>query len=65
MIGGGDLASQFVAGGLLDLVRVTVVPVVLGAGLPLFAAPIRQPMKLLGIEPFANGMTELRYEIVR
>jgi len=65
VIGGGDLASQYVAAGLLDLVRVTVVPVVLGAGLPLFAKPLAAPMKLLGTTPFDNGMVELSYEVTR
>lgn len=63
VVGGGDLASQFVAAGLLDLVRVTVVPLVLGDGLPLFAEPV-PPMKLLSSRPFDNGMIELSYEIV-
>lgn len=65
VIGGGDLASQYVEAGLLDLVRVTVVPVVLGAGLPLFARPLMKPMRLLGTTPFANGMVELSYELQR
>ena len=64
VIGGGDLASQYVAAGLLDLVRVTVVPVVLGGGLPLFAEPMPAPMRLLAMTPFENGMVELSYEIV-
>ena len=37
MIGGGDLAQQFADEGLLDELIVTVVPVVLGTGLPTFA----------------------------
>jgi dihydrofolate reductase len=65
VVGGGDLASQYVAAGLLDLVRVTVVPVILGAGLPLFAEPLSKPMRLLGSTPFANGMIELSYEVAR
>ena len=64
VVGGGALASDYVAAGLLDVVRVTVVPTILGAGLPLFAEPV-PPMRLLGTTPFANGMVELRYEIVR
>ena len=64
VVGGGDLASQYVAAGLLELLRVTVVPTVLGAGLPLFAKSV-PPMKLLSTTPFDNGMVELRYEIVR
>jgi dihydrofolate reductase len=64
VVGGGDIASQYVEAGLLDLLRVTVVPTVLGAGLPLFAAPV-PPMKLLAATPFDNGMVELSYEIAR
>ena len=64
VVGGGGLASDYVAAGLLDVVRVTVVPTILGDGLPLFAEPV-PPMRLLGTTPFNNGMVELRYEIVR
>ena len=63
MIGGGDLASQYVDAGLLDVVRVTVVPIVLGEGLPLFARPLPRPLRLLAVTPFANGMAELSYEV--
>ena len=36
IVGGGNVASQFADEGLLDEVLVTVVPVVLGEGKPLF-----------------------------
>jgi dihydrofolate reductase len=65
VMGGGDLASQYAAAGLLDLVRVTVVPTVLGGGLPLFAQPLPKPMRLLATTPFQNGMVELSYEVAR
>jgi len=64
LVGGGDLASQYYEAGLLDHVRLTVVPIILGAGYPLFAKPVA-PMKLLGMTPFDSGMIELDYEIVR
>ncbi len=64
LVGGGDLASQYYDAGLLDHVRLTVVPIILGAGHPLFARPVA-PMKLLGMTPFDSGMIELDYEIVR
>ena len=63
VVGGGELASQYVEAGLLDLVRVTVVPIVLGDGLPLFTEAV-PAMKLLGSRPFDNGMIELEYELV-
>ena len=64
VIGGGDLASQYVDAGLLDVVRVTVVPILLGEGLPLFARPLPRPLRLLAVTPFANGMAELSYEVM-
>ena len=64
IVGGGNVASQFADEGLLDELLVTVVPVVLGSGKPLFDR--RFPggaMQLDGTRVFGNGMVELRYEI--
>jgi dihydrofolate reductase len=64
VIGGGNVASQFADEGLLDEVHVTVVPVVLGDGKPLFDRRLPGgPMRLVGVWPFDSGMVELRYEI--
>jgi dihydrofolate reductase len=62
LVGGGNVATQYVEAGLLDVVQVTIVPVVLGAGLPLFAGPVAA-MKLLELTPYGNGMVELTYEV--
>jgi dihydrofolate reductase len=64
IVGGGGVASQFAEAGLLDEVLVTVVPVVLGEGKPLFDRALsRDPMRLTGTTVFENGMVELRYEL--
>lgn len=65
VVGGGEVASQYVSAGLLDIVEVTVVPITLGSGLPLFARPLREPMRLLAAKPYASGMAGLTYEVVR
>ena len=39
MVGGGDLAAQFAEAGLLDELLVSIAPVTLGAGRPLFPRP--------------------------
>jgi dihydrofolate reductase len=66
VVGGGNVASQFADEGLLDELRVTVVPVVLGEGKPLFDHRLpANPMRLTGVFPRDNGMVELRYEIKR
>ena len=64
VVGGGNVASQYLDADLLDVVRVTIVPVVLGAGLPLFAGPV-PALGLLELTPYGNGMVELSYEIAR
>jgi dihydrofolate reductase len=66
LVGGGSVASQFADEGLLDETHVTVVPVVLGTGKPLFERPLAGgPMQLTGTRTFANGMAELRYRVRR
>ena len=47
VVGGGDLAGQFAEAGLLDEVVVSIAPVTLGAGKPLF--PRRFDLELLDI----------------
>ena len=64
VVGGGNVASQFANAGLLDELLVTVVPVVLGEGKPLFDRRLPSgPMQLCGARPFDSGMVELRYEL--
>jgi dihydrofolate reductase len=66
VVGGGNVASQFADASLLDEVIVTVVPVVLGEGKPLFERRLPGgPMQLAGARCFDSGMVELRYEIKR
>ncbi|WP_122816394.1 dihydrofolate reductase family protein [Nocardioides pantholopis] len=61
VVGGGDLAAQFAEQGLLDEVVVSIAPVTLGAGRPLF--PRRFDLRLLG---HARNRAFLcaRYEVV-
>jgi dihydrofolate reductase len=66
VIGGGNVASQFADAGLMDDVMVTVVPVVLGEGKPLFDHRLPGgPMQLTEVLPRESGMVELRFEIRR
>ncbi len=63
MVGGGDLLSQFVDAGLLQDLRLTVVPVVLGAGVPLFPKAVPGALELTGTSSVGGGLVELRYEL--
>ncbi len=63
VVGGGDLASQFVDAGALDRVTTCVMPVWLGAGIPLFARALPAPLRLLRAETFVSGPVLLRYAV--
>lgn len=64
VVGGGDVASQFADAGLLDELHLTVVPVLLGNGKPLFdRRPPGGSLELIGTSVFDNGMVELRYDV--
>jgi dihydrofolate reductase len=65
IVGGGDVAMQFADEDLLDELHVTIVPVVLGEGIPTFPRRLRQRLRLTGTRAFRNGMVELRYDFVR
>jgi len=66
IVGGGNVASQFADHGLLDRVEVTVVPVVLGEGKPLFDRRLPGgPMQLLEARTHSSGMVGLTYEVKR
>jgi dihydrofolate reductase len=65
VVGGGNVASQFADAGLLDELHLTVVPVVLGEGKPLFDRGLPEPLQLSGSRAFETGMVELRYEVLR
>lgn len=66
IVGGGELAGQFLDRGLLDELIVQVMPVVLGTGLPLLPRTIvTPPLKLTSAVPYKNTFVEMRYEVVR
>jgi dihydrofolate reductase len=62
ILGGGNVASQYADAGLIDELLLTVVPVVLGSGKPLFERGLPGgPLQLTGTTVFSTGMVELRY----
>lgn len=65
LVGGGNLVAQYAARGLVDELRVCIVPVVLGAGAPLLPASLTRPFALRDLTRFDNGAVELRYDLAR
>jgi dihydrofolate reductase len=65
LVGGGKLAATFAASDLIDEYDLTLIPVVLGAGIPLLepaAASLQQSLALVGHQVFPSGVVRLRYE---
>lgn len=64
LVGGGELAGQFLDHDLLDEIWLKVTPVTLGAGAPLLPRRHTTPMKLVSATPAPNGtFTHLRYSL--
>jgi dihydrofolate reductase len=62
LVGGGALVSTFLQEGLIDEFVISVHPLLLGAGIPLFASGIpRLGLRLAGVTPFASGLVQLHY----
>ncbi len=66
VVGGGDVAGQFLDQGLLDEVIVQVAPVTLGSGVPLLPRAVTTPpLRLTSTHVYGNTFVELRYSVVR
>ena len=62
VVDGGEVVRQALDAGLVDELTVTLIPRVLGAGVPLFAGTTRRhDLELLGNRPIGGGLLELRY----
>ena len=62
LVGGGELAVSFRRERLISEYIVSVVPVILGAGIPLFAAGRPQEaLKLVETNAYPSGIVQLRY----
>lgn len=63
LMGGGALATSFRCAGLISHYVLSFMPVILGKGIPLFAASdIRAPLKMTGSTSLKNGVVQIKYE---
>lgn len=62
LVGGAMLCQRFLSLGLVDEIRLTLAPVLLGDGLRLFAAsPAQERWKLKNVVAYKNGFVDLHY----
>lgn len=66
LMGGADVFSSFISAGALDELIIHIVPVLIGAGMPLLDATPRQvELKLRSTRRFADGVVRVHYDIDR
>jgi len=66
MMGGGELAREFLQADLIDELYLGIVPVLLGEGIPLFPSGFPQrDFALLENKSYSRGLIALKYERVR
>jgi dihydrofolate reductase len=64
LIGGADIISIFLNAGMLDEIILSIHPIVLGKGIPLFRNLQRQMnLKLVKSIPYESGLVQLHYEL--
>ncbi len=66
LFGGGDLFRSLLIAGQVDAIEVTVVPILLGGGVPLLPAEApRTRLALTGTRAYPSGMVSLSYAVQR
>jgi dihydrofolate reductase len=65
-MGGGDLARQLLTEDLVDEIHLGVVPVLIGAGIPIFPAGFPQrEFELMECKSFSHDLVSMKYRRVR
>ena len=65
-IDGGETIRSFLAGGLIDRITTTVIPILLGSGRPLFGAlPAEQWLSLVSSKAYPFGFVQSTYRVQR
>lgn len=63
LVGGAELVDSFLSAGLIDRYIISVVPVILGEGIPLFFPDGRERiLRLVGSRSFPSGLVQSTYE---
>lgn len=63
-IDGGKTVQRFLAEGLIDRMIITRIPVLIGAGIPLFGAVPRDiPLRHVRTNSYPNGLVQSEYEV--
>jgi dihydrofolate reductase len=62
LVGGGKLAAAFQAEGLITAYIISIVPMVLGSGIPFFDNPgLEEHLELNALRSYKSGLVQLTY----
>lgn len=61
-VDGGKTVCSFIREGRLDDLTIAVLPIALGAGIPMFTEVVAN-FQLLGVQSYDNGLVQMRYEV--
>ncbi len=62
-IDGGSVIRQFLDAGLIDDLTISVIPILLGEGIPLFARGIEHGLTLEECRSWPTGLVQLKYAV--
>lgn len=64
LYGGGQLFSSLIAARQVDAIEITVVPVIIGGGIPMaMPSGVRTALRLTGTKTYPSGMVTLNYAV--
>lgn len=65
-VDGGTTISQFLSLQLIDQMILSIIPIVLGSGIPLFHRIDKEiPVRLMSYQSYRSGLVQLRYEVIK
>jgi dihydrofolate reductase len=63
LVGGSELIDTFLVEQLVDRITVSIHPVILGEGIPLFRGGREVPLELRGSRSWPSGLAQLDYDV--
>lgn len=62
LVGGAQLVNSLHQAGVIDEYILSIIPIILGEGIPLFIPPLaEQQLKLVSSESYSSGLVQLHY----
>ena len=63
LVGGASLLNEFLKNGLVDKFIITIIPVLLGEGIPLFKGDSNEKnLRLIDVKSYDSGVVQLSYQ---